>query len=358
MAHFYNAPMHIHILGICGTFMGGLAVLAKEAGHKVTGCDANVYPPMSTQLREQGIELIEGYGQHQLSLQPDMYVIGNVVSRGNPLMEALLDAGADVNEAKPDKGTTALILAIMNRKWELASFLLDRGANPNIKDAGNMDALAYAIREKHNDVIQKLLRKARKGSKVIYIPGNHDELGRQFINMTFGDIEIKNDLIHTTLDGRRLWVTHGDIFDGVMQYAKWLAYVGDTLYTFILWVNGWFNKIRARMGLNYWSLSQYLKHSVKNAVSFIADFEMIMAREARIRGCDGVVCGHIHKAEIRTIDGLIYCNDGDWVESLTALVETTTGELQIVHWPKILEDQPKEIPQETPNLEKSAEMTV
>jgi UDP-2,3-diacylglucosamine pyrophosphatase LpxH len=123
-----------------------------------------------------------------------------------------------------------------------------------------------------------------------------------------------------------------------MQYAKWLAYVGDTLYTFILWVNRWFNHARARLGLNYWSLSQYLKHSVKNAVSFIADFEMIMAREARIRNCDGVVCGHIHKAEIREIDGLLYCNDGDWVESLTALVETTDGTLKIVHWNQILPD--------------------
>jgi UDP-2,3-diacylglucosamine pyrophosphatase LpxH len=168
-------------------------------------------------------------------------------------------------------------------------------------------------------------------------------MARQFFGMSFGDIRIEDEVIHITADGKRLWITHGDLFDSVMQYAKWLAYVGDTLYTFILWVNGWFNKIRARMGLNYWSLSQYLKHSVKNAVSFIADFEMIMAREARIRGCDGVVCGHIHKAEIRMIDGLLYCNDGDWVESLTALVETMSGELKIVHWPKIIEDEPTKV---------------
>ena len=190
----------------------------------------------------------------------------------------------------------------------------------------------------HNDVVQKLLRKARKGCEVIFIPGNHDEMDRQFFVMSFGDIRVEEEVIHITADGKRLWITHGDLFDSVMQYAKWLAYVGDTLYTFILWVNRWFNKIRARMGLNYWSLSQYLKHSVKNAVSFIADFEMIMAREARIRNCDGVVCGHIHKAEIREIDGLLYCNDGDWVESLTALVETANGTLKIVHWPHILPD--------------------
>jgi UDP-2,3-diacylglucosamine pyrophosphatase LpxH len=143
------------------------------------------------------------------------------------------------------------------------------------------------------------------------------------------------EVIHITADGKKLWVTHGDLFDGVMQYAKWLAYVGDTLYSFILYINRYFNMLRVKMGLQYWSLSQYLKHQVKNAVSYIADFEHIMAREARLRGCDGVVCGHIHKAEIREIDGLLYCNDGDWVESLTALVETQSGELKIIHWPYI-----------------------
>ena len=197
--------------------------------------------------------------------------------------------------------------------------------------------------QSHNDVVQKLLRKARKGSEVIYIPGNHDEMAREYFGMSFGDIRVEEEVIHVTADGKRLWITHGDLFDGVMQYAKWLAYVGDTLYTFILWVNRWFNKIRSRMGLQYWSLSQYLKHSVKNAVSYIADFEHIMAREARLRHCDGVVCGHIHKAEIRMIDGLLYCNDGDWVESLTALVEEADGSLRIVHWPVILEDTVKEL---------------
>ena len=209
--------------------------------------------------------------------------------------------------------------------------------------------------QSHNDVVQKLLRKARKGTEVIFIPGNHDEMARQFFGMNLGDIRIEEEVIHVMADGRRLWITHGDLFDGVMQYAKWLAYVGDTLYTFILWVNRWFNKIRSRMGLNYWSLSQYLKHSVKNAVSFIADFEQIMAREARIRGCDGVVCGHIHKAEIRMIDDILYCNDGDWVESLTALVEDMNGELRIVHWPIILEDKKESL---TMNVEIEINQTV
>ena len=192
--------------------------------------------------------------------------------------------------------------------------------------------------QSHNDVVQKILRKVRKGSEVFYIPGNHDEVARQFIGMTFGDIQIRNEMIHITANGKRLWITHGDLFDSVMQYAKWLAYLGDSAYTVILVVNRWFNNIRIKLGFQYWSLSQFLKHKVKNAVSFIADFEAIMAREARKRKCDGVVCGHIHKAEIRDIDGLLYCNDGDWVESLTALVETFDGELKIVHWPHILKE--------------------
>jgi UDP-2,3-diacylglucosamine pyrophosphatase LpxH len=194
--------------------------------------------------------------------------------------------------------------------------------------------------QSHNDVVQKILRKARKGTEVVYVPGNHDESVRQFLGLSFGEIKVVPEAIHTTADGRKLWITHGDLFDGVMQYAKWLAYVGDNLYSLILYFNRYLNLLRVRMGMQYWSLSQYLKHQVKNAVSYIADFEMIMAREARLRGCQGVVCGHIHKAEIRMIDNLLYCNDGDWVESLTALVETHEGELKIVHWPRILDDKP------------------
>ncbi|MCP5265412.1 MAG: UDP-2,3-diacylglucosamine diphosphatase [Burkholderiaceae bacterium] len=189
--------------------------------------------------------------------------------------------------------------------------------------------------QSHNDVVQKVLRKARKGTHVVFVPGNHDEFARQFLDMAFGDIRVQEDAEHVMLDGRRLWVTHGDQFDGVIQHAKWLAYLGDTLYEFVLRVNHWFNRARSRMGLRYWSLSQYLKLKVKNAVSFISDFERALADEARRRGYDGVVCGHIHKAEIREIDGLLYCNDGDWVESLSALVETTSGELRVLVWDEI-----------------------
>jgi UDP-2,3-diacylglucosamine pyrophosphatase LpxH len=184
----------------------------------------------------------------------------------------------------------------------------------------------------HNDVVQKVLRKARKGTRVVYLPGNHDSMTRQFAGLTFGDIEVLEDCVHVTADGRRLWVAHGDQFDGVTQHAAWLAHLGDTAYTLVLKLNRWFNALRARMGLPYWSVSQYLKHKVKNAVGFIAGFERMMTDEARRRGCDGVVCGHIHKAEMRDIDGMLYCNDGDWVESHTALVEDWDGELRIVHW--------------------------
>jgi UDP-2,3-diacylglucosamine pyrophosphatase LpxH len=188
-------------------------------------------------------------------------------------------------------------------------------------------------KQSHNDVVQKILRKARKGTKVTYIVGNHDEALREFLGLTFGEIVIANEAVHETQDGRRLWITHGDLFDGVIQYAKWLAYLGDTAYTFILKVNDTFNYLRHKMGLSYWSLSQFLKHKVKNAVSFITAFEEALTTEARRRGYDGVVCGHIHRAEIRDIDGTLYCNDGDWVESLSALVETHEGELKLVFWP-------------------------
>jgi len=184
----------------------------------------------------------------------------------------------------------------------------------------------------HNDVVQKLLRRARKGCRVIFVPGNHDEFARGFVGHQFGGIEVEEDAVHVTADGRRLWVTHGDYFDGVIQCAKWLAYLGDNLYEFTLKLNRYLNHLRAKFGLPYWSLSAYLKHKVKKAVNFIGDFEKAVAHEARRRGHQGVVCGHIHHAEIREIEGILYCNDGDWVESRTALVEHHDGRLELVHW--------------------------
>ncbi|MFN3861791.1 MAG: UDP-2,3-diacylglucosamine diphosphatase [Roseateles sp.] len=182
----------------------------------------------------------------------------------------------------------------------------------------------------HNDVVQKLLRKARKGTRVIFIPGNHDEFARKYIAHNFGGVDVMDEALHVTADGRKLWVTHGDLYDGVIQCARWLAVAGDLAYEFTLKVNRWFNRLRAQCGLPYWSLSRYLKHKVKRAVSYINEFENAVAREAKKRGANGVVCGHIHHAEIREIDGVLYCNDGDWVESLTALVEHHDGRLEII----------------------------
>jgi UDP-2,3-diacylglucosamine pyrophosphatase LpxH len=184
----------------------------------------------------------------------------------------------------------------------------------------------------HNDVVQKVLRKARKGTQVLYVPGNHDEAARHYVGVDFGGVAIREEATHVTNQGRRLLVTHGDLFDAVVTGAKWLALLGDRLYNFTLKLNQHFNAARARLGLPYWSLSQFLKFKVKNAVSYITAFEEALAREARTRGFDGVVCGHIHHAEIRDIGGVLYCNSGDWVESLTALVETDDGTLSIVRW--------------------------
>jgi UDP-2,3-diacylglucosamine pyrophosphatase LpxH len=186
--------------------------------------------------------------------------------------------------------------------------------------------------QSHNDVLQKLLRRARKGCRVIYVPGNHDEFARHFVGHAFGGVEVHHDTCHTTFTGQKLWVVHGDHFDGVIQCAKWLAYFGDWLYDLALRCNRHLNIARARLGMEYWSLSAYLKLKVKKAVNFISDFEVAVAHEAKRRGYDGVVCGHIHHAEIRDVNGVLYCNDGDWVESRTALVEHADGRLEIIHW--------------------------
>ena len=186
--------------------------------------------------------------------------------------------------------------------------------------------------QSHNDVVQKLLRKARKGTRVIFVPGNHDEFARKYVQHNFGGVDVVDQWVHETADGRKLWVVHGDRFDGVIQCARWLAYVGDWAYEFILKVNHHLNSFRARVGLPYWSLSKYLKFKVKRAVSYISQFETALAHEARRLGLQGVVCGHIHHAEMRDIDGILYANDGDWVESLSALVEHGDGRLEIIDW--------------------------
>jgi UDP-2,3-diacylglucosamine pyrophosphatase LpxH len=184
----------------------------------------------------------------------------------------------------------------------------------------------------HNDVVQKVLRKARKGTRVIYVPGNHDEALRDFLDLHFGGIHVVGEAIHVGADGRRFLVIHGDAFDAIVATAGWLAILGDRAYNAAVAVNTWFNHARVALGYPYWSLSKFLKLKVKNAVNFISAFEHAVASEARRRGVDGVVCGHIHKAEIRDVGGVLYCNDGDWVESCTALVEYHDGRLEIVDW--------------------------
>lgn len=186
--------------------------------------------------------------------------------------------------------------------------------------------------QEHNDVVQKILRKVRKGTKVIFVPGNHDEFARHYVDLNFGGVEVKEKAIHETADGRKLLVIHGDEFDVVVKYARWLALLGDGAYTLLLALNNRFNKLREHFGWSYWSLSAYLKLKVKNAVQFIAEFENAIAKAAADEGVDGVVCGHIHHAEMRYINGILYCNDGDWVESCSALVEHRDGQIELVKW--------------------------
>ncbi len=186
--------------------------------------------------------------------------------------------------------------------------------------------------DEHNEVVRRVLKMAHRGTRVVLIAGNHDEMLRPYAGMEFGGVELALDAIHTTADGRRLLVTHGDGFDGVVLYARWLAFAGDKAYSLLLRANGWFNVARRMMKMPYWSLSAYMKKRVKNAVQFVCDFEEAVAHAARDMGVDGVVCGHIHCAEIRQIGDVTYYNDGDWVESCTALIEERDGSMAILDW--------------------------
>ena len=185
--------------------------------------------------------------------------------------------------------------------------------------------------QSHNDFVQKLLRKARKGAKVIYVPGNHDEFLRNYYGTHFGGIDVVENTIHTGVDGRRYLVIHGDIFDLVVQNARWLAHLGDKAYDFAIQMNRLVNFFRRMFGVPYWSLSQWAKLKVKNAVNYIGAFEQTLAAEARRHGADGVICGHIHYATIRDEHGIRYMNCGDWVESCTALVEHEDGRFRDHH---------------------------
>ncbi|MGE0233652.1 MAG: UDP-2,3-diacylglucosamine diphosphatase [Flavobacteriaceae bacterium] len=187
-------------------------------------------------------------------------------------------------------------------------------------------------RQTHNDVVQKLLRQARKGTKIFYIPGNHDDVLREYTGTHFGGIEVVNRIVHEAADGRRYLVIHGDEFDVVVRYARWLAFLGDSAYSMALMLNTGFNAVRRRVGLGYWSLSAWLKLKVKNAVNFIGEFEHALVHEARRARADGVICGHIHHVAMRDMDGIAYLNCGDWVESCTALAEDHEGRFEIIRW--------------------------
>src|SRR5262245_7046899 len=184
----------------------------------------------------------------------------------------------------------------------------------------------------HNDVVQKLLRQARKGARLFYIPGNHDEFLRDYYGTHFGGIEVVENAVHVGINGKRYLVTHGDLFDVVIRHAAWLARLGDNAYEIAIWLNTHCNAVRRAFGLTYWSLSQWAKLKVKNAVNFIGAYERTLALEARRRGVDGVICGHIHHAVIRDDGGLCYINCGDWVESCTAVVEHFDGKFELVRW--------------------------
>lgn len=193
----------------------------------------------------------------------------------------------------------------------------------------------------HNDVVQKLLRKVRKGARIIYVPGNHDEFLRDYAGMTFGGIEILDRAIHEAVDGRRYLVIHGDIFDVVVVHARWLALLGDWAYETALRVGQGISLVRRKLGLPYWSLSAWAKHRVKTAVNFIGAFEDCLAEEARRSGTDGVICGHIHHAAERDLGGIRYLNTGDWVESCTALVEHADGRMEILRYADLVAERRK-----------------
>ena len=186
--------------------------------------------------------------------------------------------------------------------------------------------------ERHSQILRALRARSRRGTRIVYLPGNHDEALRKRIGRTFAGVRVLHEVIHRTADGRRLLVIHGDAFDGVCTDMKWLALLGSIAYDLALEVNTRFNLIRRWLGLRYWPLSAFLKAKVKAAVSFIERYEQALAAEARRRAVTGVVCGHVHKPEIRTIDGVQYFNDGDWVESCSALVEHMDGRMELVHW--------------------------
>ena len=201
----------------------------------------------------------------------------------------------------------------------------------DIVDAWRLKESWYWPQE-HEEIVQKLLRKARKNARLIYVPGNHDEFLKTYIGTHFGGVEVVRKAIHDGADGRRYLVVHGDDFDVVVRHARWLALLGDWAYEAMLLVNAYLNRARRRMGLTYWSLSQWAKLKVKRAVNYIGDYESALVTEARRHHADGIICGHIHHPVIHDTLGIRYMNCGDWVESCSALVETFSGQFELIRW--------------------------
>ena len=191
-----------------------------------------------------------------------------------------------------------------------------------------------------NDVVQKLLRKGRKGARIIYVPGNHDDFMREFPGIHFGGIEVARNMIHEAADGKRYLVLHGDEFDVVVRNARFIAHLGDWAYDTAIALNIWIARARRLLGLPYWSFSAWAKLQVKRAVNFIGEFQRVVADEARRSNVDGVICGHIHHAVIEDIDGITYINTGDWVESCTAIVEHFDGRMELIRWENVREIKP------------------
>lgn len=211
----------------------------------------------------------------------------------------------------------------------------------DIIDGWKIQQKKWRWKQSHSNVIRRILGMGKHGTEVIYITGNHDEFLRPFVANQFsaGNIKICNSYDYVDLKGKRWLLTHGDMFDGVTRLGNWVSFLGDKAYDWVLWLNTKFNYVRHKLGFGYWSLSKYLKHKVKKAVGFVFEFEKTVTEYCRKRGYDGVICGHIHTPEIKEVEGVMYMNDGDWVESCSALVETLEGEWKIVYWTELKGDE-------------------
>ena len=206
----------------------------------------------------------------------------------------------------------------------------------DIIDGWKIQQNRWHWKQSHTNVIRRILGYAKRGTKVTYVTGNHDEFIRPFVNQfNLGTITLCNQAEYRDTDGNLFLITHGDMFDGITRIGKWIGFLGDAAYDFVLWINTKFNYIRHRLGFGYWSLSKYLKHKVKKAIDFVFKFEENLTNYCERKNYDGVICGHIHTPAIKTINGIIYMNDGDWVESCSALVEHVNGRWEIVYWNKI-----------------------